>query len=73
MGEFILFSVDQIPGIVVIADGKDFHDDNDPAYAAIYLEAFRSLIKRGYIVYEDGVLFRLTGSGFKKAREFAES
>ena len=72
-GEFQLLSVDQIPGTWVRAGGKDFLNTktSDPAFAAKYLEAFRNLCERGYIVHEGGHLFMLTGSGFKKARELA--
>jgi hypothetical protein len=70
-GTFRILSVDQIPGSWVKAGGKDFLDTetSDPAFAAQYLEAFRNLCERGYIVHEGGVLFMLTGTGFKKARE----
>ena len=72
-GTFHLLSVDQIPGTWVRAGGKDFLDTktSDLAFAAKYLEAFRNLCERGYIVHEGGHLFMLTGSGFKKARELA--
>lgn len=72
-GEFFLLSVAQISGTWVRADGKDFLDQNDPAYAARFLEAFRSLCERGYIVHEGGKLFMLTGSGFDRARELAKA
>ena len=71
-GEFQLLSVDQIPGIWVRANGKDFLDTGDPAFAAKYLEAFRNLCERGYIVHEGGHLFMLSGTGFEKARELAK-
>ena len=72
-GTFHLLSVDQIPGTWVRAGGKDFLDTktSDLAFAAKYLEAFRNLCERGYIVHEGGHLFMLTGNGFKKARELA--
>ena len=72
-GTFHLLSIDQIPGTWVRAGGKDFLDTetSDPAFAAKYLEAFRNLCERGYIVHEGGHLFMLTGSGFEKARELA--
>jgi hypothetical protein len=72
-GTFLLRSVDQIPGTWVKAGDQEFLDTEtgDPAFAANYLEAFRNLCERGYIVHEGGILFMLTGSGFKKARELA--
>ena len=71
--EFRLLSVDQIPGTWVRTDGKDFLDTGDPAFAAKYLEAFRNLCERGYIVHEDGHLFMLSGTGFEKAKELAKN
>ncbi|MGB7061086.1 MAG: hypothetical protein WBF13_01880 [Candidatus Zixiibacteriota bacterium] len=70
-GGFQLWSVDQIPGIWLRADGKDFCDEADPACAAGYLEAFQLLCKKGLVRHEAGDLFRLTGSGFEKARGLA--
>jgi hypothetical protein len=72
-GTFHLLSVDQIPGTWVRAGDKDFLDaaTSDHAIAAKYLEAFRNLCERGYIVHEGGHLFMLTGSGFEKARNLA--
>lgn len=72
-GEFHLFSIQQVPGTWVRAGGKDFLDENDPAYAAKFLEAFRSLCERGYIVHEGGQLFMLTGSAFDRARKLSTS
>ncbi len=71
-GKFHFLSVDQIPGVWVRADSKDFLDDEDSVYAAIHLEAFQSLCSRGYVVHGTGKLFMLTGSGFKKAGELAK-
>jgi len=72
-GEFYLESAEQVPGTWVRAGNKYFQSSNDPACAAKYLEAFRSLCERGYIVHERGALFMLTGSGFKKARELTKN
>ncbi len=70
-GEFFLHTVAQLPGTWVKAGRKHFQNESDPAYAATYLEAFRSLCERGLIIHEGGKLFMLTGTGFKKARELA--
>ena len=73
-GEFLLMSLNEIPGPwirVEKVEQKDFLDTNDPAYAAKYVEAFMSLCNRVYIRPVDGCLFMLTGSGFEKARELA--
>ena len=70
-GTFHILSVAEVSGTWVRARGKDFLDASDPAFAARYLEGFRNLCERGYIVHESGVLFMLNDSGFKKARELA--
>lgn len=71
-GQFCLISVAQLPGTWVRADDKNFSDQNDPAYAAKFIEAFRSLCERGYIIHKGGESFMLTGSGFDKARALAK-
>lgn len=71
-GEFYLPSTDQT-GDCVRAGGKDFVDEADPAFAAKYLDAFRSLCERGYINPKGGRLFMLTRIGFKEARQLAQT
>ncbi len=73
-GQFLLMSVNEIPGPWVRVGNKEFIDSetNDPAYAAKYVEAFERLCGRGYIRHEAGCLFMLTGSGFEKARQNKE-
>lgn len=56
----------RVPGV------KDYQDNSDPAISATYKEAFDSLLNRGYIENVSGLLYRLTGSGFKIARELAK-
>lgn len=68
-GTFLICDVNEIPGSWVRAGDKDFLDTGDNAFAAKYLEAFRNLCERGYIVPGGGRLFMLTGTGYKKARE----
>jgi len=69
-GQFLLISVNEIPGPWVRVGNKNFIDSetNDPAYAAKYVEAFKCLCGRSYIRHEAGCLFMLTDSGFEKAR-----
>jgi hypothetical protein len=50
---------------------KNFVDKVDPAVAVEYIEALESLVTKGYVKYEGGILYVLTGSGFKAAREIA--
>lgn len=74
-GEYHIFDADQRPAPWVVAEGgrKQFEDENDPAVAARFRDAFRSLCERGYIEYVSGVMFVLTGKGFERAREFASA
>jgi hypothetical protein len=69
-GEYILIEVDK--GEWIRVNGvKDFQDDNDPAYAELFRDAFNSLIEKGYIRHDGGILYKLTGSGFELARKLA--
>jgi len=70
-GEFYIMSVEEIPNWVRIG-GKDFYDIHAPAISAKYLSAFKSLCERGYIEHVNGILFRLTSTGFEKARQVAK-
>jgi hypothetical protein len=56
----------------VRASKKDFVDLEEPALQARFSEAFESLLSRGYASHEAGLLYRLTGSGFDRARQIAE-
>jgi hypothetical protein len=55
----------------VRAGTKDLFDRADRAHQAHYIDAFVSLCQRGIVRHEGGRLFRLTGVGFDKARNFA--
>ncbi len=55
-------------GMWVSAGGRHFVDNLDPAMAAIYVEALDALSGRRLAKYEGGVLYCLTGSGFRIAR-----
>ena len=70
-GQFLLMSLNEIPGPWVRVGNKDFLDPNNPAYDAKYVEAFMSLCNRVYVRHVDGCLFLLTDSGFEKARKLA--
>ena len=49
---------------------KDFFDQKDPAIAACYVEALDRLVMRGFARHEEGMSYKLTGSGFEAARRF---
>lgn len=53
--------------------GEHFRDDNDPAIAASYSDALRTLEQRGLAEYDEGMLHVLTGRGFRLARALKES
>jgi len=72
-GEIALMSTGQT-GRFVAAGTENFIFQNDPSARAAYLEAFESLRDRWpvrLVQHEDGILYRLTGSGFKLARAIA--
>ena len=68
IGEFYLFSADQVSDSWVKAGSRHFLDEKNPAYAVKYLKAFMSLCKRGYISYNNNKLFVLNDSGSQKAK-----
>jgi hypothetical protein len=65
-GELAIIGNEQI-GKWVRAGTHDFVDPTDPAFAAIHLEALDSLRNRRLARYEGGILYMLTGTGFKIA------
>lgn len=67
-GDFYLLTAQQLPAPIVRAGAATFSDNNDPAVAAHFRDAFKSLIRRGYIEHDAGQHFTLTGEGFDKAR-----
>ena len=67
-GEVHVIVTDQLPGALVRADGRAMADENDPASLAVAYDALLSLCSRGLLRHEEGILFRLTGEGFNKAR-----
>jgi uncharacterized protein YjhX (UPF0386 family) len=66
-GEIMRCLTDQ-EGEWVEAGGQHFLDQSDPAFAALYLDAFDSLRGKGLVRYDGGDLYKLTGRGFKVAR-----
>jgi len=71
-GEFLVIHLNEVPNFIRVGR-KDFidHKADDPAIAAKYFDAFTNLCKRGYIKHDYGILFRLTYTGFEKARQLA--
>lgn len=68
-GEFMIREVDQEASPWVVVGHQQFRSDEDRAVSARYLQAFKSLIERGYVTHVSKQLFMLTGNGFTKARE----
>lgn len=58
-------------GTFVGAGSVEFYDQNDPAFAARYVEALLRLQARGYATRSSVHAFDLTGSGFDAARALA--
>lgn len=60
-------------GNFIRAGNKNFPDDktNDPTDFEKYFEALKRLEQRGHIRHESGHLYKLTDSGFKKAKKLA--
>lgn len=71
-GEFRVIHLNEVPNFIRVGR-KDFidHKAGDPAIAAKYFDAFTNLCRRAYIKHDDGILFRLTYTGFEKARQLA--
>ena len=70
-GEIARFSAAQC-GDWVRAGGRDFVDLDDAAVAAVYLDALEGLIAKRLCRYEAGILYVLTGTGFKVARRLKD-
>lgn len=69
---YVLSNINQLSGTVVCVRGSgEIYDCNNPKLVAIYYDAFQSLVKRGYIRYEGGELYKLTGTGWKKEKELS--
>jgi uncharacterized protein YjhX (UPF0386 family) len=69
-GQLHILKVDAF-GSWLRAGRKDFFEQTDPAVQALYLDAFESLRRRGFIRHETGTFYRLTGIGFEEARRIA--
>jgi hypothetical protein len=66
-GEIHMFSSAQTGQFVTIGP-VHYLDPKDPSVAVRYRDALDSLIERGLVRHEAGVLYQLTGDGFKIAR-----
>jgi hypothetical protein len=56
----------------VAIGARNFLAEDDPACAAVYLDALSELINKGLVRREGGILYSLTGSGFRVARRLKE-
>ena len=59
-------------GMLVIAGGHEFFDAQDPAVAALHLEALSALMRKGLLRRSSDSVYELTGSGFLRARELKQ-
>lgn len=67
-GEIQVIEVDELSPWLLI-NGERICDESDPAFAAMYLEALKSLIARRLVEPKGGILYGLTGTGFKIAQD----
>ena len=70
-GTIYVLKTDQF-GNWVRVENKDFINQKDPSIAALYLDGLDSLCRRGLAKWQSGILYRLTGVGFQKARALRE-
>jgi hypothetical protein len=59
-------------GSWVSIGGRNFLDPDDPAHAAVYRDALEELIAKRLVRLEGGILYSLTGAGFKVARRLRD-
>ena len=73
-GEFLkIADVDKIPGPgIFVKYGKNLFDTKDPVAVVKYLEAFKSLMKRGMVSEAGEKKYQLTGPGWEKARSLRQ-
>jgi hypothetical protein len=67
-GRAWLMRVDSF-GVWVRAGENDFFDQFDRAFQTEYLDAFESLLGRGFFRHESGDLYAMTSIGFQRANE----
>jgi hypothetical protein len=70
-GQIYLMHAGQI-GDFVRAGSFDYHDDGDPALQAIGIEALENAMRRGFVRHDGGQLYKLTGTGFERAKQHAQ-
>jgi hypothetical protein len=70
-GMIKVLETDQL-GEFIQAGRRQYVDMNDPSVQARALEALEKAIRRGWIRHEGGTLFKLSGTGFDRAREYAK-
>ncbi len=57
---------------LILHGGRNFVDPDDPAHAAVYRDALEELIAKQLVRLEGGILYSLTGAGFKVARRLRD-
>jgi len=56
----------------VAIGARNFLDENDPAFAATYVDALEELVAKRLVRREAGILYSLTGAGFRIARRLKD-
>jgi len=67
-GQILMMNAGQI-GDFVRAGTFDYFDEANPAVQAQAIEALERLVGRGLVRHETGKVYKLTGSGFQRAKE----
>lgn len=71
-GEIQLLEVDEMSPWIAV-NGRRLGDSTDPASPALYLDALQALVSRGLARHSEGILYVLTGRGFKLGRTLRDS
>lgn len=69
-GDIYMMRTDQT-GHFVRAGRFDFFDQSDPSLQARGIDALKSLMRQGLVRHESKQLYKLTGTGFERAKEHA--
>jgi hypothetical protein len=71
-GQIYVMKTDQT-GEFVRSGSFDYFDARDPGLQARAIEALQALIQRRWVRHEGGQLYKLTGTGFERARDYSNN
>lgn len=70
-GDILLLTSDELGEFVQIGEER-FYDETDQAVAALYVDALISMCDMGLVRHQEGILYHLTGRGFRIARALGQ-